>query len=154
MCALGTGVQMCALPIAGEHGRAPQHGKDRDIFGCLYAVRLDRRRALEECRSLLAPLDRQVLLTGAEVAAPVPAEELDADALMAELAGAAGDTEITDLRHVRSAAEKRTAEEIANREPCEDFDRFKPLFAAVQADIYSGPRIKNGRKSTRLNSSP
>src|SRR3546814_3269490 len=60
---------------------------------------------------------------------------------MAELAGAACDTEITDLRHVRSAAEKRTAEEIANREPCEDFDRFKPLFAAVQADIDSGARI-------------
>src|SRR3546814_18547223 len=60
---------------------------------------------------------------------------------MAELAGAACDTEITELRHVRSAAEKRTAEEIANREPCEDFDRFKPLFAAVQADIDSGARI-------------
>lgn len=127
--------------FADEHGRAPQHGEDRDIFERLYAVRLDRLRALEECRSLLAPLDRQGLLTGAKVAAPVPAEELDADALMAELAGAAGDTEITDLRHVRSAAEKRAAEEIANREPCEDFDRFKPLFSAVQADIDSGARI-------------
>src|SRR3546814_2571230 len=74
--------------FADEHGRAPQHGEDRDIFERLYAVRLDRLRALEECRSLLAPLDRQGLLTGAEVAAPVPAEELDADALMAELARA------------------------------------------------------------------
>src|SRR3546814_8708921 len=82
MCALGTGVQMCALPIAGEHGRAPQHGKDRDIFERLYAVRLDRLRALEECRSLLAPLDRQELLTGAEIAAPVSSEDMDADALM------------------------------------------------------------------------
>src|SRR3546814_3193707 len=60
---------------------------------------------------------------------------------MAELAGAACDTEITELRHVRTAAEKRAAEEIANREPCEDFDRFQPLFAAVQADIDSGARI-------------
>ena len=48
-----------------EHGRAPQHGEDRDIFERLYAVRLDRLRALEECRSLLAPLDRQGLLSNA-----------------------------------------------------------------------------------------
>src|SRR3546814_2006505 len=61
--------------FTGEHGRAPQHGEDRDIFERLYAVRLDRLRALEECRSLLAPLDRQELLTGAEIAAPVSSED-------------------------------------------------------------------------------
>src|SRR3546814_379694 len=77
--------------FTGEHGRAPQHGEDRDIFERLYAVRLDRLRALEECRSLLAPLDRQELLTGAEIAAPVSSEDMDTDALMAELAGAAGE---------------------------------------------------------------
>ena len=36
-----------------KHGRAPQHGEDKDIFERLYAVRLDRLRALEECRALL-----------------------------------------------------------------------------------------------------
>src|SRR3546814_7407531 len=66
---------------------------------------------------------------------------MDTDALMAELAGAAGDSEITDLRHVRSTAEKRAAEEIANREPCPDFDRFKPLFEQVLIDLDSGVRI-------------
>lgn len=123
-----------------EHGRPPQHGEDRDIFERLYAVRLDRLRALEECRMLVAPLDRQGLLTGAEIAAPATPEDIDADALMAELAGAAGETKITDLRHVRSAAEKRAAEEIANREPCPDFDSFKPLFEQVRADLDSGVR--------------
>ncbi len=124
-----------------EHGRAPQHGEDRDIFERLYAVRLDRLGALEECRSLLAPLDRQGLLSSAEIAAPAtPAEEMDADALMAELAGAAGASEITELRHVRSTAEKRAAEEIANREPCPDFERFKPLFEQVRIDLDSGVR--------------
>lgn len=124
-----------------EHGRAPQHGEDRDIFERLYAVRLDRLRALEECRSLLAPLDRQGLLSNAEDDAPaMPAEEMDADALMAELAGAAGASEITELRHVRSTAEKRAAEEIANREPCPDFERFKPLFEQVRIDLDSGVR--------------
>lgn len=123
-----------------EHGRAPQHGEDRDIFERLYAVRLDRLRTLEECRSLLAPLDRQGLLSSTEIAASAPPEEMDADALMAELAGAAGASEITELRHVRSTAEKRAAEEIANREPCPDFDRFKPLFEQVRIDLDSGVR--------------
>ena len=50
----------------GEHGRAPLHGEERDIFERLYAVRLERLRALVECRSLLAPLDHQGLLAGAD----------------------------------------------------------------------------------------
>jgi hypothetical protein len=81
------------------------------------------------------------LLAGAEDAVAAPAEEMDDDELLAELEGAAGTTDITDLRHVRTTAEKRAAEEIANREPCEDFDRFKPLFTAVQNDLDSGVRI-------------
>ena len=44
-----------------KHGRAPQHGEDREIFERLYAVRLERLRALEEWRSLLAPLKDQGL---------------------------------------------------------------------------------------------
>lgn len=123
-----------------ENGRGPQHGDDRDIFERLYAVRLDRLRTLEECRSLLAPLDHQGLLSDAEIAASATPEEMDADALMAELAGAAGASEITELRHVRSTAEKRAAEEIANREPCSDFERFKPLFEQVRIDLDSGVR--------------
>src|SRR3954453_20989249 len=32
-----------------KEGRPPQHGEERDIFERLYAVRLDRLRALGEC---------------------------------------------------------------------------------------------------------
>ncbi|MCP1757880.1 GIY-YIG nuclease family protein [Bradyrhizobium elkanii] len=123
-----------------EHGRAPQHGEDNDIFERLYAVRLDRLRALEECRSLLSPLDYQGLLTGAESAPAAPEEAVDEDELLAELRDAAGASDITELRHVRTAADKRAAEEIANREKCEDFDRFKPLFIQVKKDIDSDIR--------------
>lgn len=123
-----------------KHGRAPQHGEDKDIFERLYAVRLDRLRALEECRSLLAPLDNHGLLAGAEAASAAPVESMDEDELLAELGGAAGASDITELRHVRTSAEKRAAEEIANRQKCEDFDRFKPLFAQVQKEIESGAR--------------
>ena len=65
---------------------------------------------------------------------------MDEDELLAELEGAAGATDITELRHVRTAADKRAAEEIANRQRCEDFDRFKPLFEQVQQEIESGIR--------------
>ena len=122
-----------------KHGRAPQHGEDRDIFERLYAVRLDRLRAREECRTLLVPLDRQGLLSGAKIAA-APTETIDEDELIAELAGAAGDSGITELRHVRASSEKRAAEEVANRTVCEDFDSFKPLFERVQREMKEGVR--------------
>lgn len=123
-----------------EHGRIPQHGEDRDIFERLYAVRLDRMKSLEECRTLLAPLDRQELLEAPATPPPEPLEALSDDELLAELEGAAGAPEITELRHVRSSAEKRAAEEIANRERCEDFHKFKPLFEEVQRDLETGRR--------------
>jgi len=123
-----------------QHGRAPQHGEGKDIFERLYAVRLDRLRALEECRAILAPLDHQGLLVGAENAIAAPVETMDDDELLAELEGAAGAADITELRHVRTTADKRAAEEIANRTPCADFETFKPLFDQVRKDLASGIR--------------
>jgi hypothetical protein len=123
-----------------QHGHVPQHGEDKDIFERLYAVRLGRLRLLEECRALLMPLDHQGLLSRTEVAEPEQAYSMDDDELLAELADSSGSTDITELRHVRTSAEKRAAEEIANRIPCEDFEQFKPLFEAVKNDLKSGQR--------------
>jgi hypothetical protein len=123
------------------HGRAPQHGEDRDIFERLYAVRLDRLRALEDCRAVIAPLDRQGLLAGSAAHTAVPVDSMDDDDLMAELEGAAGTSDIRDLRHVRNSAEKRAAEEIATRQRCEDFDKFRPLFEQVQKELDTGLRV-------------
>jgi len=125
-----------------EHGRAPQHGEDRDIFERLYAVRLDRLRAQRDCRALIEPLDDQGLLESGEPALADAPDDISDDELLAQLGvDADASDDITELRHVRSAADKRAAEEIANRERCEDFGRFKPLFDAVQNDIDSGARI-------------
>lgn len=123
-----------------QQGRAPQHGEDKDIFERLYAVRLERLRALEECRELLIPRDHQGLLSGAYSSDAELVEVMDDDALLAELAGAAGSADITELRHVRTSAEKRAAEEIATRSPCKDFHNFKPLFEEIQKDIELGTR--------------
>ena len=126
--------------FVGKHGRAPQHGEERDIFERLYAVRLDRLNSLEECRTLLSPLDHQGLLASVRTVVAEPQDRMDYDELAAELEGAAGTPEITELRHVRSSAEKRAAEEIANREPCPDFGKFQPLFADVQIELDAGVR--------------
>lgn len=127
--------------FAAEHGRAPQHGEKRDIFERLYAVRLDRMKELEECRTLLAPLDHQGLLAGSRQDIAADSADLDDEALLAELGvDSTASSDITALRHVRSAEEKRAAEEIANRDRCEDFDKFKPLFEEVQREIENGER--------------
>jgi hypothetical protein len=123
-----------------KHGHAPQHGENHDIFERLYAVRLDRLCTLEECRSLLAPLDHQELLSGMEKVSTASAETLDDDELLAELEGAAGAGGITELKHVRKSADKRAAEEIANRTVCEDFEKFKPFFERVKRELKSGVR--------------
>ena len=124
-----------------QRGRAPQHGEGRDIFERLYAVRLDRLRELDECRALLEPLDHQGLLAGEKPVTVSIADEIDDDELLAQLGvEATTPSDITELRHVRSAAEKRTAEEIANRQKCEDFDQFRPMFEQVQREIGAGLR--------------
>jgi hypothetical protein len=104
-----------------KHGRAPQHGEGNDIFERRYAVRLDRLRRLEDCRAILAPLDRQGLLSGETNADAKKEEVIDDDELMAELADANVAGDIASLHHVRASAEKRAAEEIAQRKACEDF---------------------------------
>lgn len=134
-----------------KQGRAPQHGEDRDIFERLYAVRLDRLRELAECRVLLEPLDHQGLLSRPAAVASLADETIDIDDLAAELADVATTDDITVLRHVRTSAEKRAAEEIADRAPCEDFESFRPLFERVQAEVASGFRqsqaIEAGRRA-------
>ncbi len=123
-----------------KHGRSPQHGEHRDIFERLYAVRLDRLRALEECRALLAALDHQGLLSDQQTVTTAASSIVDDDELLAELTDFAGAGRVTELRHVRKSIDKRAAEEIANRAVCEDFETFKPLFERVQRELASGVR--------------
>lgn len=135
-----------------EHGRAPQHGEERDIFERLYAVRLDRLRQLPEALELLAELDTVGLLSGA-ADSTVDVDALDEDALLAELGvsrKSADQADITVLRHVRSSAEKKAAEEIAERIPCTDFERYQPLFAQVEEEMRTSLRktLRFGRDAS------
>jgi hypothetical protein len=122
------------------HGRLPRNRDGLDIFERLYAVRLERLRAQSDLSEMLARVDSDGLLTWTgEVAADASA--LSPDDLAAELAGIEEtDSDLTALRHVRPRAEIRAAEEIASRQPCADFDTFRPLFKAVQDQIKTGIR--------------
>jgi hypothetical protein len=134
------------------HSREPLHGEDRDIFERLYAVRLEQLRKMPEALTLLADMDGPGLLSGASVAS-VDVDDLDEDALLAEL-GIGGDSDdqddITVLRYVRSSTEKRAAEEVADRAPCADFDKFEPLFELAERDLKSGIRktLRFGRDTS------
>ena len=123
-----------------EKGHLPRHGDDGDIFERLYAVRLDRLRDQPECRELCLSLDRQGLMDGSTAQTTVPDDQLDDDALLAELGIEADAPEITELKHVRSSAERKAADEVAQRDACADFDRFKPLFEQVQRELDTGLR--------------
>ena len=101
------------------HGRAPLHGEDRDIFERLYAVRLDQLRKLPEAQTLLAGLDSHGLLSGTAVAT-VNVDDLDEDALLAELgigSESVDQDDITVLRHVRSSAARAIAANFPSDPP-------------------------------------
>ncbi len=124
-----------------EHGQPPGHGEDKDIFERLYATRLEQIRSQEECRNLVADIDHQGLLAGdLQVSEPL-AEYNTNEELLTELGiEPPKEGDISHLKHVKSRAEKKAAEEVASRTVCADFDKFKPLFEKVQAELKSGFR--------------
>lgn len=130
-----------------EHGRAPEHGENCDIFERLYAVRLDQLRASDECREILSGLDSRGLLDAIDNASLRAADTLNDEALLASLgldpdADETGtdSSDVTQLVHVRSRSEINAAADVAQRTPCEDFDKFQPIFDSVQHELETGDR--------------
>jgi hypothetical protein len=122
-----------------EHERLPEHGEDRDIFERLYAVRLDRMRESLECRDVLKGLDSRGLL-GDEANARVSEDPTDEELLSSLGIEPARQDDLTNLVHVRSREEIKAAEEIAQRNPCQDFAEFQPIFEKVQWELDAGKR--------------
>jgi hypothetical protein len=122
-----------------EHGHPPRHGEDKGVFERLYATRLDQIRKLAECRELVTELDTQGLLDADDFDQEINFDEIDDVELLAQLGvEAPKDNDITELKHVKTRAEIKAREEIANRAPCVDFDKFKPLFLEVQSNLDNG----------------
>jgi T5orf172 domain len=124
-----------------QHQRTPEDGEGRDIFERLYAVRLERLHSNQDYRSLLQGFDRQKLLGTLPNVPSSESDSLDDRALLAELgAEGVGSGELTRLEHVRPAAAKRAADEIASRKQCAEFSTFKSLFDDLQGGIKAGIR--------------
>ncbi len=87
-----------------EHGRAPEHGENRDIFERLYAVRLDRMRESEECRNVLKDIDTRGLLSAGIHAGAHLAEDEASDEELLESLGVdeSPENDVINLVHVRS----------------------------------------------------
>lgn len=122
-------------------GRAPDPLSDNQYEVGL-ADRLEAYRSSDKWRSLLSPMDAFGLL--APVSAPMPTtlDELIAsgDTLIEDPASV-----IFDLKHVSSATERMAAKIAspdykAQRRPCPDFDRFRPVIWSIMEDIRSGRR--------------
>jgi len=124
-----------------QHGRLPEHGEENDIFERLYATRLDQIRKQKESVELLQELDHQGLLDASYQEAEPLVDELNDEELLAQLGvPSPSEGDVTHLQHVKPRAEVRAAEEIANCTRCEDFEKFKPIFEAVQKELESGAR--------------
>ncbi|HRO33049.1 MAG TPA: GIY-YIG nuclease family protein [Brevundimonas sp.] len=135
------------LKFVSEHGHAPLHGEDRDIFERLYAVRLDRLREQTGFHDLLAPMDEHGLLSAREDESGA-LQDLDDDALLAELGlGGEDPADITTLRHVAPRNTINAADEVASRAPCPDFADYKPLFDQVREELRTG--VRQARKFVR-----
>ncbi|PHQ28792.1 GIY-YIG nuclease family protein [Leeuwenhoekiella nanhaiensis] len=123
-----------------EQKRLPIHGEGNDIFERLYAVRLEKIKGKKEFIDLLTELDYQGILSG-EINEPVAvSDDVDDDELLELLGVEEDEYSITNLKYVRTRAEKRANEEFANRTVCEDFENFKPLFDRTKKEIENGYR--------------
>lgn len=123
-----------------EHNRLPLHGEENDIFERLYAVRLEKIKEKTEFVDLLKELDFHNILSGKIKNSVEVSDNLDDDELLNLLGVEEEENSITNLKHVKTRAEKRAVEEFANRTICEDFEKFKPLFEKTKKEIENGFR--------------
>ncbi len=119
--------------FVSRHGRAPDKEAD-DVTEMMLAHRLGSMSASDEQRELLAPYDDLGILEP-----PKPPESLE-EAVAEDSLGLleAPEEDIHTLRHVPKPSAQ--PEEIARRRPCEDFERFEPLFKACHEELRSGAR--------------
>lgn len=110
-----------------------------DIFERLLAIRLEAIKAQQKCLDLLEGHDEMGILK-MEVPKEVSVDELDDNELADLLSEDDADSDLFDLQHVRTYEERTQPNEIADRKPCKDFERFKRLFDAVTFDLKSGRR--------------
>jgi hypothetical protein len=97
-------------------------------------IKLNGLRKDASLRNVLVPHDRHGLLPAQEPAAPKTLDDiLDDDDLLST-----PQDDIFDLVHVRPPTAR--PDEVAERQVCKDFDRFKPFFEQCVRELSEGKR--------------
>lgn len=115
--------------------RAPELGRgiqEMQLHSRLNGIRKDSFKT-----EMLLPHDRFGLLQYEEKEIKTVDDILDDDffGLLDEEG-----TGLYDLKHVPTAEERASADFVARRKQCKDFEQYEPLFKSVQADLVSGKR--------------
>jgi hypothetical protein len=133
------------------NNRNPLHGEERNIFERILAVRLDRIKNSEEFRNILLDSDKHDFLRTNIKTNEIETIEINDEVLLSKLGvNVPEDSDLTNLKHVKTRAEKRASEEIARRIPCVDFEKFKPYFQQVQFDLQTDQRQAVDFKKTKM----
>lgn len=99
--------------------------------------RLKGLREHAEKRAVLAPHDKYGLLIVEEKVIASLDDILNDDALGLLNSDAES---IFNLKHIPAITERESADFVARRKPCKDFEKFEHLFKTCQADLKTGKR--------------
>lgn len=121
-----------------RHGFAPGKGPEGHKIGVMersYQARLRAYAENPELAAELAGIDRHGLLGNPPKPDPTSLDEIlsQGDPLLDD-----PNEDIFELRHAKGAPAR--PDMVSEREPCRDFDKFKPLFDLVAAELASGVR--------------
>src|SRR5579883_1956580 len=126
-----------------EHGVVPgstEDGREPSLQEYALEGSLDALRSEDRYHEILAPLDRHGLLGQAATSEDTPTSMDEILASGDELLTSAADS-IFDLKHVSAnPLGKAAPDEVARRKPCEEFERFAPIFDELKIELASGKR--------------
>lgn len=124
-----------------RNGRIPVYSDQTDILERCLAIRLNVLRNNADYRKLLKPFDEQGILDKTASESVKAISDMTDDELAAELADLNTISELTELKHVRSMeARRQSADWVANRQQCQDFERYRILFDSVKKELKDGTR--------------
>ena len=125
-----------------KNNRLPENKLNRDVFERIYSIRLNILKNNQEYKNLLLEFDKYELLSNTKNnEKAIDQEKMTDSELLSSLGQLEDKSDITKLNYVRSYEERRIAEEIATREKCNDFAKYKNLFENISKQIKEGSNI-------------
>jgi T5orf172 domain len=119
-----------------KNQREPTQGggvDEHSLFARLKSLKSDAKKI-----EILRGYDKYNLLNPTEKKAPETLDDIFQDD---ELDLITDDTEgLFDFKHVKKSEERAATDFVAKRKPCKDFEKYAPLFKAVQKDLRENQR--------------